>query len=112
MCSTTLELTATVQLFFSLHPSRRDPARLAALGQSGSPQESSFQEDQETEWGGTVPGRMLAGAARGAKLVILSHGRHLIKDRGRFVTHGINKVSSRFSQGENQREKYLPCVSQ
>lgn len=70
------------------------------------------QEGQETEQGGTVPGRMLAGAARGAKLVTLSRGRNLIKDGGRFATRGISKVSSRFSQGENQRGKYLPCVTQ
>lgn len=29
---------------------------------------------RKTERGGTAPGRMLAGAARGAKLVILSRG--------------------------------------
>lgn len=71
-----------------------------------------LQEDRETERRGTTPGRMLAGGPRGAKLVILTHGRNVIKDGGRFATHGINKVSSRFSQGENQKEKYLPWVTQ
>lgn len=39
---------------------------------------------------------MLAGASRGAKLVTLPHSRKVIKDGGRFVMRGINKVSSRF----------------
>lgn len=76
----------------------------------------SLQEDPETARGGTAPGRMLAGATRGAKLVTLSPSRNVKKEGGRLVTRRINKVSSRFffffSQGENQREKYLPCVTQ
>lgn len=76
-----------------------------------------LQEDLETQRGGRAPGRMLAGASRGAKLVTLPCSRNVIKDGGRFVMRGMNKVSSRllfffFPQGENQREKYLPCVTQ
>lgn len=56
----------------------------------------SLQEDPETTRGGTMPGRMLAGATRGAKLVTLSPSRKVIKEGGRLVTCRINKVSSRF----------------
>lgn len=63
--------------------------------------------DRDREGGGTAPGRMLAGAGKGAKLVTLSRSRNVIKDaRG----ERINKVSSRFSQGENQREKNICLV--
>lgn len=55
-----------------------------------------------------------AGCWQGRPEVLswFSPGHNLIKHRGRFVTCGVNKVSSRLSQGENQREKYLPRVTQ
>jgi len=116
MCSTMLEAPTAMQLFSSLHPSRVGALALSCW--PGSPEmvrvtPGILAPGRAGGWlGGTVPGRMLARVARGAKLVTPSCSRNVIKDGEKFAAHRINKVSSRYSQGENQREKCLPCVTQ
>lgn len=108
MCSTTTELPVDTLILCWHCPAWAGVSGdgQGAPGGSGCPRRvrvpqegslpPSLQEDPETTRGGTMPGRMLAGATRGAKLVTLSPSRKVIKEGGRLVTCRINKVSSRF----------------
>lgn len=103
MCSTTTELPVDTLILCWHCPAWAGVSGdgQGAPGGSGYPRKApslppSLQEDPETTRGGTMPGRMLAGATRGAKLVTLSPSRKVIKEGGRLVTCRINKVSSRF----------------